>query len=59
MSAPWYVYVIGILFALPVLAGIAGLGVMVARLCIQWLFDDGSAPGPGAKGPRKGVALKG
>ncbi|MFZ5815468.1 MAG: hypothetical protein ACOY93_09240 [Bacillota bacterium] len=41
----FFAWFFGILFALPVWAGCAILGYVILRLFIQWLTDDGTAPG--------------
>ena len=44
MSYPIYAYVLGLLLALPIFVLVGVLGMMVVRLLMQWLVDDGSAP---------------
>jgi hypothetical protein len=39
-AAPLWAYILGILLALPVLVLVLGLGVIVLRLFLQWLFPD-------------------
>lgn len=46
LAGPVSAYILGILLALPVYVLILGLGFVLLRLVWQWLFDDGSAPGP-------------
>lgn len=52
MAAPWYVYVIGILCALPTYILIAALAVMLIRLFFEWMFP----PPPQLSGGSKGKA---
>lgn len=60
MSPSPLAYLIGILVALPVWILVGVLAVMTARLFLQWLTGDGSAPIPPGKNKASGKrTLKG
>lgn len=60
MSASPWAYIFGILVALPVYILVGVLLVLVVRLVVQWLFDDGSTPKAEPKGKgQSGATLKG